>query len=83
MNDKPSEDIRSAKDLAEFIRSMHTSLLTHPEQWESRTLPDFLEALAAVVEDHDGGRRNWGAPPASVETWSTLAGILRTASIYE
>jgi hypothetical protein len=74
---------QSATELSRFILDMHESLITHPEQWENRTLPGFLEALAAVVESYEQGCKNLGYPLPPVEVWPALGSILSTASIYE
>jgi hypothetical protein len=40
---------------------LRLDLLQHPETWENKTLPDFLEALAAYNEDIQGYYDNTNA----------------------
>jgi len=83
MTQKMPSEIRSAADLASFIRGMHNDLLAHPEQWENRTLPTYLEALSAYVDDYEGACRNCGNPMPPDEFWATMVRVPSTATIYE
>lgn len=76
--------IASRADMAKFIEALRQDLTDDPTSWENRTLPDFLEAMAAYVADLDGFYRN-NLPGADAEqaTWRAFAHILAGASVYE
>jgi hypothetical protein len=75
--------IQSRKDLADFVRTLQHDLRNHPDSWENISLDDYLEALAAWVDDMDGYYRNQGRPVPSQPSWKTLAEILLAAKLYE
>jgi len=56
----------------------------NPENWENKTLPDFLGALSAYTEDiqgyYDNMKQNINADKAD---WSTFTHIFKGARIYE
>ncbi|MNE67105.1 hypothetical protein D3C87_481850 [compost metagenome] len=67
-----------------FLDLLHQDLLRHPETWENKTLPDFLEAVAAYTEDIQGYYDNTEANvDAEKAAWSTFADIFKGAKVYE
>lgn len=78
-----SEDVKTREDLAVFIRGLRADLASDPEQWENPNLDRYLGALAAVVEDLDGGYMNRGEAVPTQPSWELVAEILDTAKIYE
>lgn len=52
--------------------------------WENKTLPDFLEALTAYVEDLQGYYDNMQKDvDADKADWQTFADIFKGAKVYE
>src|SRR5262245_27990102 len=49
--------IQTRDDLVAFLQALRENLRSEPAAWENRTLPDYLEALGAWVEDMDGSIR--------------------------
>jgi hypothetical protein len=78
-----SEDVKTREELAVFIRGLRADLAEHAEQWENPDLGRYLEALAAVVEDLDGGYVNRGEAVPTEPSWGLVAELLDTAKIYE
>jgi hypothetical protein len=78
-----SEDVKTREDLAVFIRGLRADLAAHAEQWENPDLDRYLRALAAVVEDLDGGFMNRGEAVPTEPSWGLVAELLDTAKIYE
>ena len=83
MSKLESEDVKTREDLAVFIRGLRADLAEHAEQWENPDLDRYLEALAAVVEDLDGGYTNRGEAVPTEPSWGLVAELLDTAKIYE
>lgn len=76
--------VTDRQSFIKFLELLHTDFLDNPEDWENRTLPDFLEALRAYTEDiqgyYDNTKQN---VDANKPDWSTFADIFRGARIYE
>lgn len=84
MNMKTRVDaVVSRDDFVEFVKELRCNLAEHAEEWQNRTLDDFLEALSAWVQDMDGYYKNSGLPVPTVPTWKTLAEIVLAAKYYE
>jgi hypothetical protein len=60
-----------------------SGLASDPEQWENPNLDRYLEALARVVDDLDGGFMSRGEAVPTQPSWGLVAEILDTAKIYE
>ncbi|MFF1400578.1 hypothetical protein ACFVZD_43395 [Streptomyces sp. NPDC058287] len=50
----PDDEIRSREDLAAFVRELHQDFLQHGSVWEHSALANFLQALAAWVDESAG-----------------------------
>jgi len=76
--------VRDRRSFIKFLDLLRQDLLQHPETWENKTLPDFLEALAAYAEDIQGYYDNTDANvDAEKAAWSTFADIFKGAKVYE
>ena len=56
--------VRSRPDCAAFVRTLLGDLKDNPDEWENTTLEDYLEAVAAWIEDMPGYYKNEGKPVA-------------------
>lgn len=76
--------ITDRQTFIQFLDILHKDLLNNPEQWENKTLPEFLEALISYAEDlqgyYDNVQQNLNA---DTPTWLVFADLLRGARIYE
>jgi hypothetical protein len=77
------EAVCNRLELAKVIRELAEDLEKNPIAWTNADLPAFLDALAACVEDMDGYFSNRGDPVPVTPSWSTVAGMLAAARIYE
>jgi len=76
--------VTDRQSFIKFLDLLHQDLLQQPENWENKTLPDFLEALVAYTEDIQGYYDNTDANVDAEEAaWSTFADIFKGAKIYE
>lgn len=53
-----------------------------PSGWENRTVPDYLEAMAAWLQVYEQAYTNLAEPPPT-DGWAVFAAALRAAAIYE
>lgn len=68
----------------QFLDLLRKDFLDNPENWENKTLPDFLEALSACTADIQGYYENMKQNVNADEpNWSTFADIFKGATIYE
>jgi len=76
--------VKDRQSFIKFLDLFRQDLLQHPETWENKTLPDFLEALASYAEDIQGYYDNTNANvDAEKAAWSTFADIFKGAKVYE
>lgn len=75
--------IKSKADFVEFVESLAEDLRSSPEEWENKTLLQFLEAIANWTEDMEGYYANNNLPTPENVNWKVMADILAAAKIYE
>ncbi len=76
--------VTDRQSFIKFLDLLRKDLLDDPENWENKTLPDFLEALSAYTEDIQGYYNNMKLDiNADKPDWSTFADIFKGAKIYE
>lgn len=82
---KPNPDaVETYADLVRFLHRMASDYArTGKDEWENRTLGDFLGSLAAYAEDYPQVFVNQGTVMPDPPEWSTVAGLLYGASGYE
>jgi hypothetical protein len=67
-----------------FLDLLRKDFLDNAEDWENKTLPDFLEALSFYAEDIQGYYDNMKQDVnADQPNWQTFADIFKGATIYE
>ncbi len=88
MKDFDSFEVTDRKSFIEFLKLFHADLKLNPENWENKTLDDFLEAMTRYSGDIEGYYANknettGGHTNADLASWRTFADILRGTRIYE
>jgi hypothetical protein len=78
-----AENVKSLRDLREFIAAYRADYETNKEEWENRDLSAFVEALAGWCADMDGFYALRGKSPEDVSPWSLFSDMLMGARIYE
>lgn len=76
-------EVSDFKMLAKFITALRLDMAAHPDSYESITLDDYLEALAAFSDDYDGYCTNKGLDASAPPSWKTFANLIYAAGIYE
>lgn len=78
---KRIEEISDKKAFLAFLSELNSSFLTNSEEWENRTINEFLDAMQSWIEDYSSSEFNdidWGKVD-----YSLLARILYMGKIYE
>lgn len=76
--------VTDRKSFAAFLVLLRQNLIDHPEEWENKNLPDFLDALASYTEDIQGYYDNTQQDiNADEPSWDTFATIFQGAKVYE
>jgi len=85
MNEKVNAfKVTDRQTFIQFLDLLRQDFLENSESWESKTIPDFLEALGAYTEDIQGYYDNMKLDVnADTANWSTFADIFKGAKIYE
>ncbi len=76
---KRIEEISSKKAFLAFLDELNSSFLTNSEEWENRTIDEFLNAIQSWIEDYSSSEFNdidWGKVD-----YSLLARILYMGKI--
>ncbi|WP_267402282.1 MULTISPECIES: hypothetical protein [unclassified Chryseobacterium] len=74
----------SKQEFIQFIENLRLDFIENKEQWENKTIEDYLEAISHYVEDIDGYYKN-SNQDINLEkvNWKVLSDILKGSSIYE
>lgn len=78
---KRIEEISDKKAFLAFLDELKSSFRTNSEEWENRTIDEFLNAMQSWIEDFSSSEFNdidWGKVD-----YSLLARILYMGKIYE
>jgi len=75
--------IETKEDFLKFIELLVIDLKEHPDEWENKDLPSYLDAIASWTEDMDGFFHNFDLPVPGNVDWKTSAMILLAAKMYE
>ena len=76
--------IHDRQSFIRFVQELRNNFLQDGEQWENKTLDQFLEALAAYAEDIQGYYDNMTpSVNADIPGWKVFADMLMGASMYE
>jgi hypothetical protein len=82
LNDQ-AEAIKTRGEFVAFVHELRQNLQSTPSEWENLSLDDYLEALAAWVEDCDGFYANRGEAVPRDLNWKFLGEALLAAKFYE
>ena len=77
------EQVKTRRDLVEFISDLHQDLENHPEDWENPSLLHFLQAMGSWVGSMDYAYRNVGIEFSEDQPWKLFGRILFSARSYE
>lgn len=75
--------MKTKDELITLITSLALQARNNPQELENNTLPLYLEAMAAWIEDMDGYYKNSGKEVPDNLNWSIFADILSAAAVYE
>ena len=80
--------VTDRKSFIEFLELFRKDLNRNNNEWENKTLDDFLEAMTRYSEDiqgyYDNLKNELGAHiNADVPSWRVFADIMRGSRIYE
>jgi hypothetical protein len=79
-----SFEVTDRQSFVKFLDLLLKDCHTNSEEWENRTLTDFLEAMSRYTEDIQGYYDNMNLKVnADKADWSTFADIFKGAVIYE
>ncbi|MET7253155.1 DUF7660 family protein [Dyadobacter fermentans] len=74
----------SRQAFSQFIELLRQDLAQNPQNWENKTLDDFLAAESSYTEDIQGYYDNTSAGAnADLADWQIFADIFKGATIYE
>jgi hypothetical protein len=85
MNDNLTKfNVTDRNSFVVFLGLLRKDFIENPQDWENKSLEDFLEALSAYTEDIQGYYDNMKMNiDANQPNWKTFADIFMGAKIYE
>ena len=78
-----TKEIATREEAVGVIMAMLNDLRKHRDDWQNASLEDFLEALAASMEDLDQTYAERGEKLPDQPTWQMVANLLVAASGHE
>jgi hypothetical protein len=76
--------VNDRQSFIHFLHEFRNNYLLDREQWENKTLDQFLEALASYAEDIQGYYDNvMPSMNADIPSWRVFADMMMGASMYE
>ncbi|MFP9113705.1 hypothetical protein ACLI1A_07165 [Flavobacterium sp. RHBU_3] len=83
-DDMYSIKVTNRESFVKFLDLVLLDFLQNPDEWENKTLADFLESMGRYTNDVQGYYNNMKMDVnADVPAWSTFADIFRGAKVYE
>lgn len=79
----PFTEVMTRESLAAMIYDLCEDFQRRGEEWENRTVEDYLGALAAWITDSPGSYRHLGEEMPPNGDWTFFARALSAAVIYE
>jgi hypothetical protein len=85
MNDQLNKfEVTDRKSFSVFLDLLRKDFAENPQEWENKSLENFLEALSAYAKDIQGYYDNMKMNiDANKPDWKTFADIFMGAKIYE
>ncbi len=77
------KSVNSKEDFLRFMNALMNDLKTNSDQWENKTLADYLSAMQSWTEDMEGYYINNNIPIPENICWKIFADILMAATMYE
>lgn len=79
-----TKNIESRQDFKKFVEFLQKDLAENPNDWENRSLANFLEAMSRYAQDIEHYYKNTGQNiNADAPSWRVFADILCGAKVYE
>lgn len=78
-----ADAVGSRDHFVDFLIALRKDAVMHPEEWQNKTLDEYLEALSAWVRDMDGYYRNNNRPVPELPDWKNVAEMMLAAKSYE
>lgn len=75
--------VSSRNDLVALLHQLSDDFKSHPTRWENSSIDDYLDAMAAWIEDMEGYYLNFGKPVPQRIDWSFMADVVIAARDYE
>ena len=77
------DSVGSRDQFVDFLNALRQDAVAQPEEWQNKTLDEYLEALAAWVQDMDGYYKNNNRSVPTSPSWRNLAEMMLAAKYYE
>lgn len=82
--EKITSKIKDKEDFEMFLEALIKDFSENKDEWENKSLKDFLKALKSYTTDLEGYYKNWNIKyDLEKPSWKMFSNILLGAKIYE
>ena len=81
--EKSAHSVKSREDFIKFVGALVQDLKNNPNNWENKSLDNYLEAVQSWTEDMEGYYINNSLPYPENINWGVIADIFIAAKMYE
>ena len=77
------EQVTTKDQFLEFLNLLTKDFKHNVDEWENKSIDNYLEAIESWIEDMEGYYMNSGLPVPNNIDWNFLATIFYVGKIYE
>jgi hypothetical protein len=80
---KKIEKIKTKEELIEFLNYLSKDSKENKEEWEAKSIEEYLDAIQSWIEDMEGYYSNTKQEIPKDINWKFIATILYVGKVYE
>ena len=77
------ENVKNKEDFLRFIKVLASDRKSNPEEWENKSVEDYLLSIKSWIEDMEGYYENNALEAPQNVDWNFIATIFYVGKIYE
>jgi hypothetical protein len=77
------KNVKTKEDFIKFLGMLAEDKKSNIEEWENKSIEDYLESIKSWIEDMEGYYKNNNIQAPKNIDWNFIANILYVGKIYE
>ncbi|KIV54078.1 hypothetical protein AM501_07720 [Aneurinibacillus migulanus] len=78
-----TEQVTTKNQFLEFLNLLNKDFKLNVDEWENKSIDNYLEAIESWIEEMEGYYKNNNLPVPNNIDWNFLATIFYVGKIYE